>query len=216
MADRRHAEWIAVYVETPRHHRLSDADRDRVARTLRLAEQMGGEAVTIPGQDVAEDMIRYAQSRNVTEIVIGKSLRSGSSKLWRGTIVHDLIRKSGDIAIHVITEADEGSRRTPTSAVCSDPSLYVSLERRSGVCRRGCGEDSGIVSVTSEPLDGLFDRSAVKRRLVGTRAVDLRLILSVLVYDFFFVSPIFTFTVASPHDLLALSCFLSSRCSLAI
>jgi K+-sensing histidine kinase KdpD len=46
MADRRHAEWMAVYVETPRHHRLSNAERDRVAQTLRLAEQLGGEAVT--------------------------------------------------------------------------------------------------------------------------------------------------------------------------
>ena len=81
MADRRHAEWLALYVETPRHHRLSDADRDRVAQTLRLAEQLGGEAVTIPGQNVAEDLIRYAQSRNVTEVIIGKSLRSGWSKL---------------------------------------------------------------------------------------------------------------------------------------
>ena len=49
MADRRHAEWMAVYVETPRHHRLSNAERDRVAQTLRLAEQLGGEAVTIRG-----------------------------------------------------------------------------------------------------------------------------------------------------------------------
>ena len=47
MADRRRAEWIAVYIETPGHYRLSDADRDRVAQTLRLAEQLGGEAVAV-------------------------------------------------------------------------------------------------------------------------------------------------------------------------
>src|SRR5262245_5791414 len=71
MADGRHAEGLAVYVETPRHYRLCDADRDRVAQTLRMAEQLGGEAVTILGPNMAEDLIRYAQSRNVTELIIG-------------------------------------------------------------------------------------------------------------------------------------------------
>jgi two-component system sensor histidine kinase KdpD len=111
MADRRHAEWLAVYVETPRHHRLSDADRDRVGQTLRLAEQLGGEAVTIPGHNLAEDLIRYAQSRNVTEVIIGKSRRSRWSEIWRGSVVHDLIRKSGNIDVYVISADDEPAQQ---------------------------------------------------------------------------------------------------------
>jgi two-component system, OmpR family, sensor histidine kinase KdpD len=112
MADRRHAEWMAVYVETPRHHRLSNAERDRVAQTLRLAEQLGGEAVTIPGHNMAEDLIRYAQSRNVTEVIIGKSRRSRWSEIWRSSVVHDLIRKSGDIDVYVISGEDAPAQRT--------------------------------------------------------------------------------------------------------
>ena len=61
MADRRHAEWLAVFVETAAFHRLPEAERDRVARVLRLAEQLGGEAVTIPGERVADELIRYAE-----------------------------------------------------------------------------------------------------------------------------------------------------------
>jgi two-component system, OmpR family, sensor histidine kinase KdpD len=111
MADRRHAEWIAVYVETPRHHRLSDADRARVGQTLRLAEQLGGEAVTIPGHNMAEDLIRYAQSLNVTELIIGKSRRSRWSESWRGSVLHDVIRKSGDIDVYVISGEDSPAQR---------------------------------------------------------------------------------------------------------
>ncbi|HUI99009.1 MAG TPA: two-component system sensor histidine kinase KdbD, partial [Usitatibacter sp.] len=43
MADRRRAEWLAVFVENAAFHRLPESSRDRVARALRLAEQLGGE-----------------------------------------------------------------------------------------------------------------------------------------------------------------------------
>ena len=114
MAQRRRAEWMAVYVETPAHYRLGEADRERVARTLHLAEELGGEAVTIPGQHVADDLIRYACSRNVTEIVIGKSHRSRLFELRHGSIVRELIRKSGTIDIYVITGQDEEEQGAST------------------------------------------------------------------------------------------------------
>jgi two-component system sensor histidine kinase KdpD len=209
MADRRHAEWLALYVETPRHHRLSDADRDRVAQTLRLAEQLGGEAVTIPGQNVAEDLIRYAQSRNVTEVIIGKSLRSGWSEWWRGSIVYDLIRKSGKIDVHVINEADEGSQRTPTSPVLQRPALHSYVLSAAAVCLAGATAKI-LESFLSLPNLSMVFLIAVLFSAVtwGLGPSILASILSLLVYDFFFVIPIFTLTVANPQDILALVIFL--------
>src|SRR5262249_16362656 len=51
MAARLRAEWLAVYVETPAHLQLPDADRDRVGPTLRPAEQLGAETGTLRGQN---------------------------------------------------------------------------------------------------------------------------------------------------------------------
>ena len=51
LADRLHGPWTALYVEGRRSLQLSEEDRDRVADTLRLAESLGGEAVTIPSAD---------------------------------------------------------------------------------------------------------------------------------------------------------------------
>src|SRR3984885_2604631 len=48
LADRLHGPWTALYVEGRRAMQLSEEERDRVADTLRLAEALGGEAVTIP------------------------------------------------------------------------------------------------------------------------------------------------------------------------
>src|SRR6202795_3278696 len=75
LADRLHGPWIALYVEGPRSLQLSEEDRDRIADTLRLAESLGGEAITIPSADrrIADDIIAYAESHNITQIIIGKS-----------------------------------------------------------------------------------------------------------------------------------------------
>src|SRR4051812_30899208 len=54
-ADRVHAPWTAIHIETTRDQRLSEVERDRIADGLRLAEKLGAEAITIPGRRVAED-----------------------------------------------------------------------------------------------------------------------------------------------------------------
>src|SRR3981189_3390356 len=48
LADRLHAPWSAICIETRRTLQLTDEQRDRLADTLRLAETLGGEALTIP------------------------------------------------------------------------------------------------------------------------------------------------------------------------
>src|SRR5207302_6194369 len=75
MATRLRAEWLVVYVETPAHLRLPAADRDRVVQTLRLADQLGAETVTLSGQSVIEELLTYARTRNVSKVVVGKPKR---------------------------------------------------------------------------------------------------------------------------------------------
>src|SRR6201989_3192015 len=77
LADRLHAPWTAISIETRRSLQLTNEQRDRLADTLRLAEALGGEAVTIPGvqRRIADDIIKFAQANNVTQIIIGKPTR---------------------------------------------------------------------------------------------------------------------------------------------
>src|SRR6195256_353849 len=75
LADRLHAPYTALCIESRRALQLSDDDRDRIADALRLAERLGGEGITIPSgaRHIADDVINFARANNVTQIVIGKS-----------------------------------------------------------------------------------------------------------------------------------------------
>jgi two-component system sensor histidine kinase KdpD len=99
--------WTALYIETVRTHRLSDAERDRIAEHLRLAERLGASTITIPGRGIVDEIVAYAAENNITQIVIGKSGRSRWFEIVHGSVVHDLMRRAGSIGVHVIP-ADGG------------------------------------------------------------------------------------------------------------
>ena len=114
LADRLHAQWTAISIETRRSLQLSDEQRDRLADTMRLAEALGAEALTIPGvgRRIADDVIHFAHANNVTQIIIGKSTRPWWFELTRGSVVHDLVRRSGNISVHVIAGDEQGVAKT--------------------------------------------------------------------------------------------------------
>jgi len=100
--DHLRAPWTAIYVETARTQRLNDTERDRIADFLRLAERLGASTITIPGRNIAEEVLAYATANNITQIVIGKSSRSRWFEMVHGSVVHELVRKTGQISVHVI------------------------------------------------------------------------------------------------------------------
>jgi len=57
MATGLHADWMAVYVETPRSARLSETERSRVTQTLRLAEQLGAESTSLSGHILPKKLL---------------------------------------------------------------------------------------------------------------------------------------------------------------
>ena len=127
MAASLHAKWIAAHVQVPRHLRLPQTERDRIAQTLRLAEQSGAEPVTLSGEHVAQEILTYARSRNVTKIIVGKPVRSWWKEWLFGSVVSDLVHKSGEIDSYVITgEAGEGRQLAARAlAPTSKRSSYV-------------------------------------------------------------------------------------------
>jgi two-component system sensor histidine kinase KdpD len=71
--------------------------------------------VTLVGDDIAEEVVAYARSQNVTRIVIGKSRESRWRALIAPNVVDRLLRESGDIDIYVIQGLGEPEGAPPAS-----------------------------------------------------------------------------------------------------
>jgi two-component system, OmpR family, sensor histidine kinase KdpD len=190
------AAWVAAYVETPRAASLSHADRDRVTQTLRLAQQLGAETVTLSGQNVAEELVNYATSRNVTKIIIGKPQRPRWVDLIRGSVVDDLIRTSGQIDVHVIRgDADEPPPAAAEAAARPVPWPHYAWSVAAVVLTTSaCLLLHPRVELSNLVMVYLLGVVAVAARF-GRGPGILASILSVAAFDFFFVPPRWTFVV---------------------
>jgi two-component system, OmpR family, sensor histidine kinase KdpD len=209
MAAGIHAKWIAVYVQVPRHLRLPQPERDRLVQTLRLAEQLGAEPVTLTGDSVAQELLSYARSRNVTKIIVGKPVRSWWKEWLFGSVVSDLVHQSGEIDIYVITgEAGEGQ-----------PLVRRSFRRTSNMSGYGYAS-LGVLIATAVawlmfPYFGVAN--LVMMYLIAVVVVAIRYgrgpsvlasVLSVAAFDFFFVPPYYSFAVSDFQYLLTFGVML--------
>jgi two-component system sensor histidine kinase KdpD len=79
VANRLEAPWHAVYIETPELQRLSESNRNRILRNLKLAEELGAQTATLSGNDADQLAIKYARDHNLSKIVVGRDHR----RLWR-------------------------------------------------------------------------------------------------------------------------------------
>jgi two-component system sensor histidine kinase KdpD len=216
LADRLHGPWVALYVEGRRSLQLSEEERDRIADTLRLAEALSGEAVTLPASDrpIADDVIGYAQANNVTQIVIGKSARTRWFEILHGSVVHDLVRRSGNISVHVIAgDTIAGApvaKKTVRSAQRDDtidarPYVFALLAVALAL---GCCEAiQPWVGVENVDLVFLTAVVGVAVRF-GLWPSLLASVASSLAYNYFFLPPIYTFTITDPTNVAAFVFFI--------
>ena len=111
LASGMHSEFIAVHVETSTHSQIDDEQRVRIARNLRLAEELGATTMTVVGSNLLHELLEVAKSYNVTAIVVGKPRHSWLHETLRGSLVDKLIRHSGGINVYVI-QALGGNAKT--------------------------------------------------------------------------------------------------------
>lgn len=204
LADELAAEWIAVYVETPREMHLSQAQRDRLARALRLAEELGGQVETLHGEAVAPTVMDFARKHNITKIIAGKPLAARWRELLFGSVIDALIRQSGDVDIYVIS-GEKGQEPAPRDAEAWLPhrpwrryaqAIFLVLV-------------ATLISALLFPFISASNLSMIYLLAVvaaatylGRGPAVLTSILSALAFNFFFTEPYLTFQIADPHYVL--------------
>ena len=215
LADRLHAPWTALYVETRRSLQLSEEQRDRIAQTLRLAERLEGEAITMPAaaRGIADDVLGFARKNNVTHIIIGKSTRSLWFEMLRGSVVHDLVRRAGNISVHVIA-GEDAAPETPTTKVAPVSTAAQPLEPLPYIVALLAVAAALAVSRLVQPHFGLENVDLIFLTAIVGIAVRYGLwpslvatVAASLCYNFFFLPPVYTFTITDPTNIAAFVLF---------
>ena len=197
MAAGLNAAWFAVYVEDPKMLRLPEAERHRAVYNLRLAEQLGAETITLRGRRIAEEIVNFARQRQITRIVTGKPNSSRWKTIFLESPVEEMMRLSGGIDVYAISGEPAEQKEAP---VLVQPKLM----RLPGY------EMALIYLILATGLAFLmypyFDLpNLIMVYLLGVMATAvhcgrgpaiLNSLLSVLAFNFCFVPPRWTFTVA--------------------
>ncbi|AOI83186.1 sensor protein KdpD [Burkholderia cepacia] len=210
------ADWIAVYVETPRLQRLPDARRQRTLDALKLAAELGAETATLAGADAVAALIGYAKVRNVSKIVAGGSPKVGLVRRFARPFGEQLAERAGDVDLMLIrASASDEARAAPLDARARDWrdafaqfGTHRSPPRHYAYAAAICAAITVVASLVSERLDLT---NLVMLYLLGVVFSAVRLgrgpgvlqsFLSVAAFDFFFVPPRMSFSVSDTQYLL--------------
>jgi two-component system sensor histidine kinase KdpD len=208
MADRLGAEWIAVYVETPGHARMTQEARDRVVQTLRLAEQLGATTVTASGARMSDEILALARARNVTKIVVGKPGRRRWTRVIAGSIVDAVVDGSGEVDVYVIgAEREEGAAPVRRRALPTNWREYGGAALVVAAATGVAALMAATFVLANLVMVYLLGVLIVATRL-GRGASLLASVLSVAAFDFFFVPPRFTFAVSDTQYLVTFAVML--------
>lgn len=203
LAEELNAEWYVLFVETPHHLKMPVENSLRVQRFLSLAEELGAKVASVPGESVAEAVISFARDHNVTKIIAGKPLRPRLIEIFRGSIIDQIINESGDIDVYVVSGKEYQSQKLNRPSLRPHPPFWRYLIGLVLV---------GVVTLLGLPLKNILEPTnlimfyllavVITAVYLGRGPAVMASVVSVLAFDFFYVNPIFTFTVSDTQYLL--------------
>lgn len=211
LAARLRAPWTVLHVETSRERRPRSSNGDRLADCLHLAGQLGGEALELPAEVPAEEILAYARANGVTDMVIGNPKRAKRFNPLRRCSAHRLIETAPDIALHIApraTEAEDRSRPASTRPPRRIDALgmlvgiaLVALTTVFGVALLPFVQPFGIAVVYLIAVMITAAQFGLASSLVAS-------VLAVLAFDFFMLQPLYTFEIDNPRDVVAFLFFV--------
>src|ERR1700682_5892217 len=216
LANQLAIEWTATYVETPKLQRLPPKERERILKTLKLAQDLGAKTAILSGSDPASAIVEYTHIHNYSKLVVGRA-QSNRRWPWSRSVATRLgaLAPDGDVI-----EIGRGERQQKQSRQGIVPEAGEDPRRTAKRLRYvwallACFATTLIAT----PLQPYFDLANIVMLFLltvvliavkfGRRPAILAAFVSVASFDFFFVSPRFSFAVTNVQYLLTLAVMLA-------
>lgn len=215
LASGLNAPWTVVSLSKP-ESAPSIEDAQRLDDTLRLAERLGATTRRVTAEDFIAETLRIARRENITQVVIGRPRRSLIARLTRQALPDELLRRAGEINVHIVSSDDEEEDATAPNS---------SNWRTLSVRHRAATLALPVFAVAVATLVGLSLTALIPLQNIsllyllavfvcgvfnGRVAAVVAALLAFLADNFFFIDPVHTFTVAQPHEVFGLVVFLAA------
>lgn len=205
MAEAFHADFTALHIRTEEAREGTDP---ALMGNAKLAEQLGATVVRSIGQDIPGLIAEYARLNGVTKIVIGRSPAGKGLFHSKPTLVERLAELAPEIDTYIIPDARTLKRQRQARSIHADRlvSLFGTAPasgRQWGITAlvlAGCTFLSWLlrlggvhdIGLTSVYMFGVLLTAALT---VGPWYGVAASAISVLLFDWFFVPPLYSFTV---------------------
>ncbi len=204
------ARWTVVHVDHPDRPAEGMA-LATVDEAMELAARLGAETLRLTADDYVEALLKYARNEHATQIVIGVSRRNALSRLLKPSLAASLLERAEGLSIHLVTDDGRNDRRKrPLQKRPALPQLLQDLAVSAGAV--GAATLLGLVLNNLLPLPNVsllyllaVVGSAIRN---GYRAAIATAVLSALAYNFCFIPPVGTLTIAAPHEVFAFFVFI--------
>ncbi len=210
MASALKSDWIAIHLAIADREEVDRKQQKRIDKALRLAERLGATTVRVLAKDFTQEILNYAKRNNITQIVLGRSTPGRWLHFFRRSLSDEVTAQAKGLSVTVIAPDND-------TAVAWFPK-FPNLETLAAgalvaIFAVGMAVGAGLLLERLSPLPNMsmiFLLAVLICALrFGMSAAVSASILSFFAYNFFFIDPRHTFTIARPHELFALLIFLA-------
>ncbi|MGZ8289706.1 MAG: two-component system sensor histidine kinase KdpD [Telluria sp.] len=206
-------EWHAIYVETPSLQLLPADQRERILKTLKLAEDLGASTAVLSARDIAQAALEYARSHNLSKITLGRGHRTWP---WRTPHIRALAQSAPDIDLIEIGDAANRPAQPPPgiSGAFANPAAF----RNRATAYASAAAASLATALVATPMLAFLDLANIAMLFLmvvvlvavrfGRGPSVLATCIGVACFDFFFVPPRFSFAVSDLQYLVTFAVML--------
>ncbi len=189
-------EWIALEI-------LEDLSEHSESENAKLATKLGGEVVTLESDNQRATIIQYVKMRGVTDLVMGKVInRSRFIRLYRPDLEDELVSFIPDVDIHLVPYQSNkyllnkyAAKKKNLNTVFTWKDFYMTL----GLLAMATilSELGSYFHIGDQNLILIYILFVllVARATTGYLWTAIASIASVLMFNWFFVAPLYSLTV---------------------
>jgi two-component system sensor histidine kinase KdpD len=102
MAQAMGGEFYVFYIDVGRDS--SPEDQRTLAENVRFAENLGAKVVRSTGTSVAEGVAEFVREHHITQVIFGRSARTGWQRYLYLSAIHRFLRDSPAVDVHIVTQ----------------------------------------------------------------------------------------------------------------